>query len=82
MSKTPNRGLARVELGAHWTTYAEQLPGLEMLGVIYPAHTEPMALAKRSDGQYVAVKGRYITQLVNRKIEGALRNAQLIDPSA
>ena len=70
-----NNGKSRVTPGDGWTQHAEQLPGLRMLGVLHPAHAPICGLGVDDSWQYFAVHGRYLTKLVNRKIEASLFEA-------
>jgi hypothetical protein len=75
MTSTFNKGRSTITLGDGWTAHAEQLPGIKMLGVLHSAHAGQAGLGVTENGNYVAIQGRYITDLVNRKIEAALSEA-------
>lgn len=70
-----NYGKSTVALGKAWRMHAEPVPGYRMLGTITAKNGHVAALAVSESGQYVAVNGRYIAQLVNRKAEAAIREA-------
>ena len=71
-----NYGKSRVDLMGDWKTLAEQLPGVTMIGVIHPKNGPVAALGVDAEGQYLAINGRYITRLVNRKVHAAIDEAK------
>jgi hypothetical protein len=72
MVQRVNGGRYTVDLAGDWRSYAEPLPGYRMLGVFTSSKGINCALAVSDAGDYVAIQGRYITPLVNPKVDHAI----------